>query len=644
MTTRTVSSLEELIGTLGAKIPIPSYPAADVLVRPLDIGRSYLADILSGIIEGDTSRAFSCIGLPNNLDPGDLVVILPKLSHGSVADTLAKAIIEKFDRECPLFRLPFADGVHLRVPFSPQTLTRLFLPYINDRHDTYGLDVSSGILDPASSELGRKKIVVEFSSPNIANEFEGKHLRSTIIGAFIANIHESMGWDVVRINYLGDWGKPMGLLGAGWERFGSEELFEADPVSHLLDVYHKTNEQFAPEVKASKDLRDTGGNTAELESQGLFGERNAFFKRMEEGDEKALALWKRLRDVSIDNLTELYARLNISFDDYSGESQVTPETMAEVEEILKSKGISEIIEDAWSIKFENHQAKKLGLGIVRDREGSSTYLLRDLAAVLERSRKYSFDKMIYVVAGDHNTHFQRVSKILELMDMEHLASKLQHVYFSKTSQMKEKLGTDHPTLGIILDRCHSAFEESLEKEPEKMVVVEGTKDTVAALAATALLTQELSVRRASDHTFDLSNLTTFSPGTGLALSYWVAKLARSLATSQCPAELFEEDLASFAQHPEDGNLLRLLIQYPEVAHQAFVTLEPATVMAYLLGVTTQLEVCFDERKDGTAPAAAQSSLYNAARIVLERAMKLVGIDPVTPNLSIAAGRLVLKLA
>lgn len=95
MTTRTVSSLEELIGTLGAKIPIPSYPAADVLVRPLDIGRSYLADILSGIIEGDTSRAFSCIGLPNNLDPGDLVVILPKLSHGSVADTLAKAIIEK---------------------------------------------------------------------------------------------------------------------------------------------------------------------------------------------------------------------------------------------------------------------------------------------------------------------------------------------------------------------------------------------------------------------------------------------------------------------------------------------------------------------------------------------------------------------
>lgn len=513
------------------------------------------------------------------------------------------------------------------MPFSPQTLTRLFLPYINDRHDTYGLDVSLGDPDSASPDSGRKKIVVEFSSPNIANEFEGKHLRSTIIGASIAKMHESMGWDVVKVNYLGDWGKPMGLLGAGWERFGSEELFEADPVGHLLDVYHKTNEEFIPEVKASKVLRDAGGNTAELESQGLFGERNAFFKRMEEGDEKALALWKRLRDVSIENLTGLYARLNISFDEYSGESQVTPETMAEVEEILKSKGISEVIEGAWSIDFKNHGAKKLGLGIVRDREGSSAYLLRDLAAVLERSRKYSFDKMIYIVAGDHNTHFQRVSKILELMDMKDLASKLQHVPFSKTSHMKEKLVTDHPTLGIILDRCDNALEESLEKEPEKLAVVGGTRETVAALSTKALLTQELSVRKASDHPFDLSTLTSFASGAGMALSYWVAKLVRILAASPSPAELSEEDLSSFAHNPEDVNLLRLLIQYPEVAHQAFVSMESATIMAYLLNVTTQLEACFDDVEEGAAPAPVQSALYSSTHVVLERGMKLVGIEP-----------------
>ncbi|QDS70484.1 hypothetical protein FKW77_010062 [Venturia effusa] len=533
-----------------------------------------------------------------------------------------------FDRACSLFRLPFADGVHLRVPFSPHALTRLFLPYINERHDTYGLDVSSGLHDPTLPESDRKRLVVEFSSPNVADEFEGKHLRSTIIGASVARMYQSMGWDVVKLNYLGDWGKPMGLLGAGWERFGSEECFEADPVGHLLDVYHKTREQFAPEVKASKILRDAKGNTAELESQGLYGERNAFFKRMEEGNEKALALWKRLRDASIDSLTGFYARLNINFDDYSGESQVKPETMVEVEEILKSRGISEVIEGAWSIDFKNHEAKKLGLGIIRDREGSSAYLLRDIAAVLERSRKYSFDKMIYVVAGDHNTHFSRVIRVLELMDMKDLASKLQHLSFSKNSHMKEKLGTDHTTLGQALDRCTTALEGLLENEPQKMAIIGGSENPTAALAAIALLTQELSVRRANDHSFDLSNMASFTPGTGLVLSYWVAKLARSLASSPSPAELSEDDLASFSKYPEEINLLRLLIQYPEVAHQVFINLEPATITAYLLGITSQLEVCFDEVEEDTVPAPVQSAVHSAARIVLERGMKLVGIDPI----------------
>src|ERR1700712_4576800 len=118
-----------------------------------------------------------------------------------------------------------------------------------------------------------------------------------------------MGWDVVKINYLGDWGKPIGLLGVGWEKYGSEELFQADPVGHLFDIYHKIYEEFLPEQVASKKARDEGKDPAEIESKGLFAERNAFFKRMEEGEERALALSKRVRDVSIENYTKLYARL-----------------------------------------------------------------------------------------------------------------------------------------------------------------------------------------------------------------------------------------------------------------------------------------------------------------------------------------------
>jgi arginyl-tRNA synthetase len=228
-------------------------------------------------------------------------------------------------------------------------LPRLLFPYIDDRKTSYGQDITFGLHDPPSLEGARKKLVIEFSSPNIASEFQGKHLRSTIIGAYIANLYETMGWEVTKVNYLGDWGKPLGLLGVGWEKFGSEEQFQADPAGHLLVVNNKINDLFAPEQLASKKARDEGKDSAEIEAQGLFKERNTFFKRMEDGDEEAMAFWRRVRDVNIESYTKLYARLNVSFDEYSGESQVNPSTMAEVEEILKTKGLCEESEGAWYV-------------------------------------------------------------------------------------------------------------------------------------------------------------------------------------------------------------------------------------------------------------------------------------------------------
>jgi arginyl-tRNA synthetase len=159
------------------------------------------------------------------------------------------------------------------------------------------------------------KVVVEFSSPNIGKEFDGNHLRSTIIGTYIASLYDSMGWDVVRMNFLGDWGKHIGLLAVGWSKFGSEELFEKEPLRHLVDVYNKIEEIFKPEQEAAKKLRDEGHDKSAIETRGIWAEKDEFFKRMEDGDSDALALWKRFREVCIAKYTDLCARLNISFDD-----------------------------------------------------------------------------------------------------------------------------------------------------------------------------------------------------------------------------------------------------------------------------------------------------------------------------------------
>lgn len=520
--------------------------------------------------------------------------------------------------------LPFQDGVHLRVMFNPNTLPRLLLPYINDRRDSYGRDDSLGLRDPSYPEDGRKKLLVEFSSPNIASEFQARHLRSTIIGGYIANQYEDMGWDVTRLNYLGDWGKPMGLLGVAWEKFGSEEHFQADPAGHLHDIYHKVLELFVPEQAASKKARDEGGDPASIESQGLFAERNAFFKRMEEDDEQAVALWKRAREVNINQYTALYARLNVTFDEYSGESQVMAETMAEVEEILKSKGISEESAGSWMIDLKKH-SKISGTAIIRDRTGSSTYLLRDLAAVLERSRKYSFDKMIYVVAADqHTTHFSRLFKILELMDMCDLASKLQHVHFSNVSKMSEKLGNDH-TLDEILDQVHNATRDSLEMHPDMASILGQSENAISSIAISALVAGELSTRRAQDHAYEVARMTSFEPGTGPHLQYWYVRLCNMLnAYSTCIAPLSEE-VDSLSD--EEFSLLRLLIQFPDITHLAYESLEPATIMTHLVNLAVQLSNCFDECQNQVIVNLTLANLYDATRRVMESGMKVLGIIP-----------------
>jgi len=510
--------------------------------------------------------------------------------------------------------------------FSQQTLPRLLFPYINDRKSFYGRHVSLGLRDPSSPALGRKKLVVEFSSPNIASEFHAKHLRSTILGGYIANLYETMGWDVVKINYLGDWGMPIGLLGVGWEKFGSEELFKADPVGHLHDVNHQITKLFLPEQEARKNARDEGHNPAEIEAQGLFAERNAFVKRLEDGDEEAIQFWKRVREANITKYIELYSRLNVSFDEYSGESLVSQESMAEVEEILNSKGLLENKDEALAIDLKKHTGRP-GMAIIRNRTGSSTYLLRDLAAVLTRSRKYSFDEMIYVVVADqHTTHFTRLFKILELMDMADLAKKLRHISFSEVSQMSDKLGHGH-TLGEILDQSQSAMRRSLDENPDKATLLGTTDEAAASIGFTALLAQELSAKRSSDHTFDIGQMTSFTQGTGPYLQWWYAKLCSILKTTPPPTtNLSEEQLASF-KDMDQAQLLRLLAQYPDFTIVAYKTLEPATIMAYLMTVVGLLSACGEESQEGTSVTPTQAMLYEATRIVLENGMKLLGITP-----------------
>lgn len=525
---------------------------------------------------------------------------------------------------------PIQDGIHLRVLSSPNTLPRLLLPYVHDRNESYGYDASLGSTDPGKSGSPKKKLIVEFSSPNMASEFQVTHLRSTLIGAYIANIHERSGWDVMRMNYLGDWGKQIGLLAAGWQRFGSEEEFKKDPLQHLLEVNHKIKELFKPELDACKAAKAEGKDVSVIESQGLYAERDDFFKKMEDRDPDALALCQRFRKTTVDDYATSYAKLGIQFDEYSGESKASVESIAVIETALKEKGVYEESDGSWMIDFSKHDAKGLSTAIVRYRNGTTSYLLRDLAAVLDRDKAYPFDKMIYVVTMEQDMHFHRLTKTLELMGRGDLAAKIQHVAFSKPTGLPDQLKSAH-LLSDYLTNCCSEMKANMPEEGEEQIFITHTDASVESLGLSCLLVQDLSHKRTTSYAYDSKKMTSFEELSGATLQNCYARLLATIGSQSNKIDYKTLDYSKL-ETEDYSDLLRIVAQYPDTVQQSFKNLEPNVVLGYLFRLVDQLMITLDDDDaqdwtDREDADKARVALYENARQVLENGLRLLGISP-----------------
>jgi arginyl-tRNA synthetase len=341
-------------------------------------------------------------------------------------------------------------------------------------------------------------MIVEFSSPNIAKPFHAGHLRSTIIGGFLANLYEGAGWDVIRINYLGDWGKQYGLLALGFKKYGNEEALQVDPINHLYEIYVKINKDMTAEKEEMTALKEAGKDFSHIEKEGLDEQARRYFKAMTENDADALAQWKRFRDLSIKRYKETYARLNIHFDDYSGESQVSEENMAKNAKRMEEMGITEESEGAVIIDFTKHVPGKAGKSlerpIIKKRDGTALYLTRDITEMLQRVDKYHFDQMIYVVASQQDLHLKQLFKIIELMGEKELAKKVQHINFGMILGMSTRKGTVK-FLDDILRDVAEKMHEVMQKNEKKYEQIEDPLATADILGISSVMVQDLSGKR-----------------------------------------------------------------------------------------------------------------------------------------------------
>ncbi|KAK2804337.1 hypothetical protein FQN50_006628 [Emmonsiellopsis sp. PD_5] len=648
-TTRTAMATDSVPTVAGLSIhsataEVSRYPNCYPEVNPVDRYRAHIAELVGEALGIDPQTVYPRIQWTNSLDKGDLVLPVPALQiKGKKPQEVIAQILEKLPAS-DLIGEPAVSGTHIQFYYKPAPLIQTVIKSILENRATYGTNANVGLRDPADASKGKKKVIVEFSSPNIAKPFHAGHLRSTIIGGFLANLYTVMGWDVVKMNYLGDWGKQYGLLANGYKMYGDEEALVKDPINHLFDVYVKINKDVAAEEGPIKELKEQvkakkekNEDVTELEKElqakvdvSYDEKARRYFKSMEDGDKEALALWSRFRDLSIEKYKETYARLNIDFDRYSGESQVTPESLAKAYEAMEKTGVSENSEGAVIVDFAKHGAKKLGKAIVVRKDGTPLYLTRDIAAIVERDDEYHFDKMIYVVAAQQDLHLAQLFKVTELVGRKDLASRCQHINFGMVRGMSTRKGTVK-FLNDILKDVGEKMHEVMKKNATKYEQVENPEKVADILGITSVMVQDMSGKRINGYEFNLDDMTSFEGDTGPYLQYAHARLCSVTRKAEiAQSELGSADLTLLTE-PHAIDLIRLLASWPDVVFNTTKTLEPTTVLTYLFRMTHQLSSGYDVLKVvGSEPEVkkARMAMYDCARQVLYNGMRLLGLNPV----------------
>ncbi|KAJ4290042.1 arginyl-tRNA synthetase [Collariella sp. IMI 366227] len=611
------------------------YPNCHPELNPFDFYRAHLSNVLADITAVDPKIIYPALSWTQGLDKGDLILAAPALRvKGKKPDELVKDWTEKFPENDPLFQKPTIHNYFMAFFVRPTPIVNAVIPMIQQKGAEYGTNKFQGLKDPKDPSKGAKRMIVEFSSPNIAKPFHAGHLRSTIIGGFIANLYELAGWDVMRINYLGDWGKQYGLLALAFEKYGDEEALNKDPINHLFQLYVRINTEMSAEKEQIEARKKAGEDVTELEANSLDEEARKYFKKMTDRDPVALAQWKRFRDLSIVRYKETYARLNIKFDHYSGESQVSEDTMEAVGKQMEEKGICKEDKGAMIVDFQElvpgKEGKRLERPIVRKRDGTALYLTRDISELLSRHEKYQFDQMIYVVASAQDLHLKQLFKIIELLGHKDIAAKCQHINFGLVLGMSTRKGTVK-FLDDILRDVADKMHDTMRKNDDKYKQVANPEATADTLGISSVMVQDMSGKRINNYTFNMEAMTSFEGDTGPYLQYAHARVS----SIRRKANLTDEELAtadlSLLTEPHAINIVRLLAQWPDTVQNTLRTLEPTTVLTYLFKMTHTLSSSYDQLQvvgSERELMKARMALYDAAHTVLGNGMRLLGLSPV----------------
>ncbi len=455
-----------------------------------------------------------------------------------------------------------------------------------------------------ASNAGKGKTVcVEYSSPNIAKPFHVGHLSTTVIGNSLYKIFKKEGYNVVGINHLGDWGTQFGKQISAYNRWVDKSALEKSPIDELLRIYVKFHE----EAKKDPILEE---------------EARANFKALENGDEKAIALWNKFRELSLKEFERVYDILGIKFNSLAGEAFYNDKIDIAVKE-LKEKGLLVESNGAQVVMLEEYNMPPC---IVLKGDGASIYATRDLAAAMYRKKTYDFYKCIYVVGNPQALHFKQVFKVLELAGHE-WAKDCVHVGFGLVKFADRKFSTRNGSVILLDDLLREAVTKTMEIINQKNPNLNNKEETAKKIGVGAVKFMYLKNSRDKDIVFDWKEILSFDGETGPYVQYSYARGSSILNKgSKCTEAPSYSKLCS----KEEFELVKLIEGFNDVIVLALDKLEPSILTRYIIEVSKTFNKFYNAysvlNSEDEGLKAARLNLVKATLQVIKNGLDLLGID------------------
>ena len=559
--------------------------------------KQIIAKQISKIIEINEKELESYIETPKDSKNGDYAFPCFRLAKElrKAPPAIASEIQEKIELTDEIEKVDVAGG-YLNFFINKATLAEEVLGEISTT-EQYG-----------KSRIGEgKNIVIDYSAPNIAKPFHIGHLRSTVIGGALYNIYKYLGYNVTGVNHLGDYGTQFGKLIEGYKMWGEEYDIEKDPINELTKIYIKINEVCKNDEKILENCRNN-------------------FKKLEDGDPYCVEIWKKFRELSLQEFQKVYDLLGSKFDSWNGESFYS-DKMPEVIDILQKTG--KLVESQGA-KIIDLEDKGINTPcIIEKSNGSTTYATRDLAAILYRARTYDFDKALYVTSYEQVLHFKQVFEVAKLLGLdEKYTNGLEHVSFGMVLLPEGKMSTREGNIIKLEELLNEAISRAKEIIEQKNPDLENKEEVAKKVGIGAVIFNDMSASRIKDEVFDWNTILNFQGETGPYIQYTYVR-TKSVLEKAGYLPKIEDVKTENLSDDYSMAILKLIYNFEDVLVQVTDKNEPSILARYLIDLAKAYSSFYNENKiivENKDVQNARVYLTYATSEVLKQGANLLGIE------------------